>query len=94
MPKILIIRWLIVCLIPSITLVIFVVNPPEDEAQHLINGIILACEATFLFKFILFETIKHHLKQEFDLKRQTMLLFIPIVLLIVYLFHYFGAFYS
>ena len=92
MPKILIIRWLIVCLIPLITLAIFVVNAPEDAAQYLINGIILACEATFLFKFILFETIKHHLKQEFDLKRQTMLLFIPIVLLIVYLFHYFGAF--
>lgn len=92
MSKILIIRWLIICLIPLITLAIFVVNPPEDEAQHLINGIILACEATFLFKFILFETIKHHLKQEFDLKRQTMLLFIPIVLLIVYLFHYFGTF--
>ena len=92
MPKILIIRWLIVCLIPLITLAIFVVNAPEDAAQHLINGIILACEATFLFKFILFETIKHHLKQEFDLKRQTMLLFIPIILLIVYLFHYFGAF--
>ena len=81
MPKILIIRWLIVCLIPLITLAIFAVNPPKDAAQHLINGIILA-----------FETIKHHLKQEFDLKRQTMLLFIPIILLIVYLFHYFGAF--
>ena len=92
MPKILIIRWLIVCLIPLITLAIFVVNAPEDAAQHLINGIILACEATFLFKFILFDTIKHHLKQEFDLKRQTMFLFIPIILLIVYLFHYFGAF--
>ena len=59
MPKILVIRWLIVCLIPLITLAIFVVNPPGDEAQHLINGIILACEATFLFKFVLFDTIKH-----------------------------------
>ena len=59
MPKILVIRWLIVCLIPLITLAIFVVNPPEAAAQHLINGIILACEATFLFKFVLFDTIKH-----------------------------------
>ena len=75
MSKPLIIRWLVVCLIPLATLAVFAVNPPEDAAQHLINGI-----------------IKHHLKQEFDLKRQTMLLFIPIVLLIVYLFHYFGAF--
>lgn len=92
MSKPFIIRWLAVCLIPLATLAVFAVNPPEDAAQHLINGIILACEATFLFKFVLFDTIKHHLKQEFDLKRQIMLLFIPIVLLIVYLFHYFGAF--
>ena len=88
----LLVRWLVVCLIPLATLAVFASNPPEDAAQHLINGIILACEATFLFKFVLFETIKHHLKQEFNLKRQTMLLFIPIILLIVYLFHYFGAF--
>ncbi|WP_308026244.1 hypothetical protein [Neisseria mucosa] len=49
MSKPFIIRWL----------AIFVVNPPEDAAQHLINGIILACEATFLFKFVFFDTIKH-----------------------------------
>jgi putative membrane protein len=59
MSKPLIICWLAVCLIPLITLAIFVINPPEDAAQHLINGIILACEATFLFKFVLFDTIKH-----------------------------------
>ncbi|MBG8589148.1 hypothetical protein ELQ21_03945 [Neisseria meningitidis] len=92
MSRNLLVRWLVVCLIPLATLAVFAANPPEDKPQHLINGIILACEATFLFKFVLFDTIKHHLKQEFDLKRQTMLLFIPIVLLVVYLFHYFGAF--
>ncbi|WP_304668066.1 hypothetical protein [Neisseria polysaccharea] len=92
MSRNLLVRWLTVCLIPLATFAVFAANPPKDTAQHLINGIILACEATFLFKFILFETIKHHLKQEFDLKRQTMFLFIPIILLIVYLFHYFGAF--
>ncbi len=92
MSRNLLVRWLVVCLIPLATLAVFVANPPEDKPQHLINGIILACEATFLFKFVLFDTIKHNLKQEFDLKRQTMLLFIPIILLIVYLFHYFGAF--
>ncbi|WP_323175979.1 hypothetical protein [Neisseria cinerea] len=79
-------------MIPLATLSVFAANPPKDAALHLINGIILACEATFLFKFILFETIKHHLKQEFDLKRQTIMLFFPCILLFVYLFHYFGAF--
>ena len=44
MSKPLIIRWLAVCLIPLATLAVFAVNPPEDAAQHLINGIILACE--------------------------------------------------
>ncbi|HFB2493317.1 TPA: hypothetical protein ACE6J7_001058 [Neisseria gonorrhoeae] len=92
MSRNLLVRWLAVCLIPLATLAVFAANPSEDKPQHLINGIILACEATFLFKFVLFETIKHHLKQGFDLKRQTMFLFIPIVLLVVYLFHYFGAF--
>ena len=53
MSKPLIIRWLAVCLIPLATLAVFAVNPPEDAAQHLINGIILACEATFLFKLTL-----------------------------------------
>ena len=77
MSKPLIIRWLAVCLIPLATLAVFTVNPPEDAAQHLINGIILACEATFLFKFVLFDTIKHHLKQEFDLKRQTSIIYSP-----------------
>lgn len=88
----LLIRWLIVCLIPLATLLAFVLFPPPDTTQYLINGIILACEATFLFKFVLFDVIKYHLRQEPELKRQTMLLFIPIGLLIVYLFHYFGAF--
>lgn len=86
------VRWLIVCLIPLATRLSFAVFPPEDHTQYLINGIILACEATFLFKFVLFDVIKHHLRQESELKKQMLLLFVPIVILIVYLFHYFGAF--
>ncbi len=88
----LLIRWLIVCLMPIITMLAFVLIPPPDHTQYLINGIILACEATFLFKFVLFDVIKHHLKGEFELKRKTMLLFIPIVLLIIYLVYYFSGF--
>ncbi|ATD65141.1 hypothetical protein ACFPVS_10760 [Neisseria weixii] len=87
----LLIRWLIVCLIPLFTMLAFALIPPPDHTQYLINGIILTCEATFLFKFVIFDVIKHHLKGEFELKRKTMLLFIPIVLLIVYLVHYFGG---
>ncbi|MCP1659541.1 hypothetical protein [Neisseria perflava] len=90
--KHLLIRWLIVCLIPLITLLAFVVFPPADHTQYLINGIILACEATFLFKFVLFDVIKFHLKQDGVMRRKTAWQFAPIVVLIVYLFHYFGAF--
>ena len=55
MSKPILLRWLVVCLIPLATLLWFALNPPEDKTQHLINGIILACEATFLFKFVLFD---------------------------------------
>ena len=92
MPLAILLRWLAVCLIPLATLLAFALFPPEDHTQYLINGIILACEATFLSKFVLFETVKHHLKQEHALKRQTALLFLPLLALIAYLFHYFGAF--
>ena len=77
MSKPILLRWLVVCLIPLATLLWFALNPPEDKTQHLINGIILACEATFLFKFVLFDVIKHHLKQEPELKRQSIWMFIP-----------------
>ncbi|WP_373740538.1 hypothetical protein [Neisseria sp.] len=82
-------RWLVICLIPLVSIAAFTLMPPEDKAQYMINGIILACEATFLFKFVLFETIKHHLKDEPEWKRQTLLLFIPIFLLIGYTVYYF-----
>ncbi|MCF7521690.1 hypothetical protein L4G92_06465 [Neisseria sp. ZJ106] len=85
-------RWLIVCLIPLLTLLVFALFPPPDQTQYFINGIILACEATFLFKFVLFGVIHCHLRQDFALKRKNMLLFIPIIALIVYLFHYYGVF--
>ena len=93
MSKPILLRWLAV--LPDSARHPFVGLPsthPKTKTQHLINGIILACEATFLFKFVLFDVIKHHLKQEPELKRQSIWMFIPIVLLIVYLFHYFGAF--
>lgn len=90
--KNMLLRWLIVCLVPLATIAALFLSRPLSPVGELIGGIILACEAAFLFKFVLFETIKHHLKHEHAFKRQTMWLFAPIVLLVLYLFHYFGAF--
>ena len=52
----------------------------------------LACECAFLFKYVLFALVTHHLKGEFVYRRQTALLFLPLILLVVYIFYYFGAF--
>jgi len=52
----------------------------------------LACECAFLFKYVLFALVIHHLKGEFAYRRQTALLFLPLILLAVYIFYYFGAF--
>lgn len=91
MSKQFLIRWTIVLLIPVVTLFCFAVFPAKDATDHLINGIILACEATFLFKFVLFAVIGHHLRQEPQQKKQAYWLFLPIILLISYLVYYFQA---
>ncbi|MBQ9601098.1 MAG: hypothetical protein IJR46_03715 [Neisseriaceae bacterium] len=83
------IRWLIVLIIPAITIIYFHLIPAKDSTEHLINGIILACEATFLFKFILFAIIGHHLRGEHQEKKRQYFLFIPIILLILYTIYYF-----
>ncbi len=85
-------RWLLVCLLPAATAAFFILKPAATPMQHLINGIILACECAFLFKFVLFEAIGHHLRQEHALKRQTLLLMLPLLVLILYICHYFGLF--
>lgn len=85
------IRWAIVVLIPAVTLFCFAVFPAKDATDYLINGIILACEATFLFKFVLFAVIGHHLREEPQQKKQACWLFVPIVLLVVYVVYYFMA---
>ncbi|WP_455024581.1 hypothetical protein [Neisseria elongata] len=51
----------------------------------------LACECAFLFN-VLFALVTHHLKGEFAYRRQTALLFLPLILLVIYIFYYFGAF--
>lgn len=90
-PKNMLWRWLMICLIPSLTIAYFWLNPPDTGLRHLINGIILACEAVFLLKWVGFEIISHHLKQEHQQKRQTQWLLLPIALLIGYCVYYFIA---
>ena len=59
-------RWLLVCLLPLFTAVYFHFFPATPGSSgFLINGIILACECAFLFKYVLFALITHHLKGEF-----------------------------
>ncbi|MFD1245595.1 hypothetical protein [Paralysiella testudinis] len=84
-------RWLLVCLLPAATIAFFLLNPPASPLRHLINGIVLVCEAVFLLKWVLFEAIGHHLKQEHALKRQTLWLLLPISLLAAYCVFYFVA---
>jgi len=69
-------RWLLVCLLPLFTAVYFHFFPATPGSSgFLINGIILACECAFLFKYVLFALITHHLKGEFAYRRQTALLY-------------------
>mgnify|MGYP001690601802 CR=1 FL=1 len=85
-------RWLLVCLLPLFTAVYFHFFPATPGSSgFLINGIILACECAFLFN-VLFALITRHLKGEPTYRRQTSLLFLPLILLVVYIFYYFGAF--
>lgn len=88
----LLIRTAAVCIIPLLSILYFRLNPAEpDSTPFLLNGIILACEATFLFKFILFACIGHHLRGEHHEKKRTAWLFLPIALLIAYIVYYFAA---
>lgn len=90
--KTFLIRTAAVCIIPLLTVLYFLLNPAErNSTQFLINGIILACEATFLFKFILFACIGHHLRGEHEEKKRTAWLLLPIALLIAYIVYYFAV---
>lgn len=86
------IRALAVCLIPSATAVYFHFNPAErGSIPFLTNGAILACETVFLFKFILFSVIGHHLRGEKRERAYTACLFVPIALSACYTVYYFTA---
>ena len=85
-------RWLLVCLLPAVTALFFILRPSADDSAHLIRGIILACECAFLLKFVLFEAVGHHLRGEAALKRATLWLLLPLLVLLLYICHYFGLF--
>lgn len=89
--KNIILRWLIVCLIPLLTIAYFLLNPADETIKHarLVRGAILACECVFLAKFVLFEVVSHHLKDEMKEKKQTTLLFIPLFIFALYICHFF-----
>ena len=73
-------RWLLVCLLPLLTAVYFHFFPAVPGSSG------------FLIKYVLFALVTHHLKGEFAYRRQTALLFLPLILLVIYIFYYFGAF--
>ncbi|MGF6147333.1 Uncharacterised protein [Kingella potus] len=85
-------RLAAVTLLPLLCALWFYFRPAANRTGFLIDGIIMACLCTFLFKYILFACIGHHLRGEMRLKRQTALLFLPLALFAAYICRYFGAF--
>lgn len=83
------VRWLAVCLIPLILLIWFIIFPAANPRDHLINGIIMACAAVFLFKMVLFAYIGSHLRQDRTAKKHALLQMLPPVLFGVYIAYYF-----
>lgn len=83
------IRWLAVCLIPLILLIWFTLNPAATPKDHLINGIIMACAAVFLFKMILFAFIGAHLRQNAAAKKQALWQMLPPIFFGIYIAYYF-----
>lgn len=84
--------WLIACAIPLLTLLAFALIPETSPLAHLIRGIILACEAVFLAKWVGFKVISHHLHGNHQAKKQVLWLLLVPLLLAIYLLHYFGLF--
>ncbi len=83
-------RWLIVTAIPLLSLVWFWVAPPANATEHLVNGIILITEAVFLFKFVLFGAIVHHLRHEYAYRNRNAWLLLPLLLLGACILRYFA----
>ncbi|ULJ61873.1 hypothetical protein [Wielerella bovis] len=88
MPNSILKRWLIACLLPLGMIMWFTLNPAGTPIDHLINGIIMACAATFLFKYILFAAIMAHLRGEKNQRNQTLWQFVPVFGFVAYIVWY------
>lgn len=82
-------HWLLVCVVPMGLILWFHFSPAQNRTDFLINGIIMACAATFLFKYIGITAIMAHLQQDLINKKQALYQLIPIVLFILYIIYYF-----
>lgn len=85
-------RLAAVTLLPAASALWFHLRPAANRTGFLIDGIIMACLCTFLFKYILFACISHRLRGEKRLQKQTALLFLPLALFALYICRYFGVF--
>ena len=85
-------RLAAVTLLPAAAALWFHLRPAANRTGFLIDGIIMACLCTFLFKYILFACIGHRLRGEKRLQKQTALLFLPLALFALYICRYFGVF--
>lgn len=84
-----IMRWCAVCLMPIGLATWFALNPATDAADHLINGIIMACAAVFLFKMALFAMIAGSLRQDARAKKHGLWQMLPPLLFGIYVAYYF-----
>ncbi|MDK4688340.1 hypothetical protein [Kingella negevensis] len=82
-------RWLIVCLTPLLLVIWFAINPAQTPTDYLINGIVMACAAAFLFKYVLFAAIWSHLKRDLRNKQHALWQFVPLGVFIGYIVWYF-----
>ena len=82
-------RWLAVCLLPLVLTAILAWRGAADAKTVLTNGIILACAAVFLFKYVLFALIGAHLRQDGYGRRQAALQMLPLAVFVLYIVYYF-----
>lgn len=84
-------RWAILWILPVILAIYFQAAKPENPADFLVNGIILACANVFLFKWVLFAYIAARLKSDKITQKHAFWQFLPLILFAIYIVYYFQA---